>query len=213
MKRNVLVAVLVILSVLVVGGCTTKTVSKDEAIIGEWEYDASKNNTTDTTSNFMFYENGNFQWLVVSSDSGETILYDGSYIAADTLSLIVGTDKPAEFEYSFDGDYLKFDGLYYKKGENLNFIPTQKINPLVGEWALDAEKSGVSGGISQFKFDSDYNVKWLLSNQGGIGTKLLEGTYTASNDKATLNFTKFDSLEDPMDVEYKVQEGYLIIGI
>lgn len=124
MKRIILVVLLAVAVIFSFTGCGSKPVSKDKAIIGEWQYDAEKNNTTDTTSNFMFYENGNFKWLVANPTVGGNILLEGYYIPADTLSLIVGTDEPVEFEYSINGDSLKFDGLYYKKSKTLDFTPS-----------------------------------------------------------------------------------------
>lgn len=128
MKRNILVVLLVATIVFAITGCGSKPVPKDEAIIGEWKYDAEKNNTVDTTSNFMFYENGNFKWLVSNPEVGGNILLEGYFIPADTLSLIVGTDQPVEFEYSISADSLKFDGLYYKKSKDLDFTPSAQIN-------------------------------------------------------------------------------------
>jgi hypothetical protein len=97
----------------------------NRAIVGEWEYDSQKIGTIDITSNFKFEKNGNFKWLVFNSDLGGNTLIEGTYsLTSDAISLTSGTDTPFKLSCSIQGDSMMLDGLYYKKGNNLNYTPT-----------------------------------------------------------------------------------------
>lgn len=130
MKKVALITVIV-LSVIVMAGCTAKDVPKSKAIIGEWEFSPMKSEAVEAVSNLKFTEDGNFMWLATNG-TGTELIY-GRYANGDQLTFWVGTDPPVKFDYSISGDVLKFDGLYYTRGKNLSFEETRQLTAAPGE--------------------------------------------------------------------------------
>lgn len=107
-----------------------KEIPKREAIIGEWELSPKQSGGIDAVSNLKFDEDGGFMWLIPNGTGNK--LLSGRYVRGDQISLIIGVELPVDFDYSIDDDVLKFDGLYYTRGEHLSFI---EVPPVVTETA------------------------------------------------------------------------------
>ena len=96
-----------------------KEIPKQEAIIGEWELSREKSGTTSDVSNLRFDEDGLFIWAATSEFGVKPV--SGTFIKGEQITLIVGAGMPIKVDYSIDDDVLKFDGLYYTRGKNLDF--------------------------------------------------------------------------------------------
>jgi len=121
-NKSIVFLFIAIIAMLVLSGCAAQ--SKEKAIIGEWAMDAQKSGTTDGISYLKFDANGDFEWLMQNETATGTVLYTGTYIPADTLSIYIFDHDAITSEYSFEGNYLKIGGMYYKKSINLHFTPT-----------------------------------------------------------------------------------------
>lgn len=221
MKRKLLSVLLFVTVALIVSGCGSSQKSADgeikkytdQRLTGNWSLsnDEYEGNHAFEYMMITFGEKGTYSAEAKTSDKKEVIPITGTYTVDENWNMYIKKESGEEILYTYtleDGFLLLHymeNGTAKLKKDNSN------VNPLVGEWSLDIEKSGVTGGVSQLKFDNDYNVKWLLSNQGGVGTQLLEGTYTATNSELKLAFTESNiSASEPLI--YKIEGDYLVIG-
>ena len=96
----------------------------ENPLVGEWEYDTLKNKTVENTSNFKFEKNGEFKWLVLNKNLDGNVLIEETYtLTPSVVSLMSPDTATLELNYFIQGDTLVLDGIYYKKGKNLNYTP------------------------------------------------------------------------------------------